>query len=105
MCQRYYQQTQLLGFLAGIGQGTTKILSTIHPLACALRASPTLTVSGTAYYLDHDTYTTISGAGIHASTFFAGQATMGISFDGLSTVTDNRLAAFDPNIVTYDAEL
>jgi len=86
-CQRYFI-VHGVGKQAGSQDGTA-YFSTTYELPVTMRTTPTLTVSGTIAFLDHDSYNPTSSYTPIANSMNGSMIQM--QYSGLSGQTDNRL--------------
>jgi len=88
LCQRYYQ-TLGLGPYAGRGNGSTAVIYGI-PTAVVLRASPTITTSGSAFAY-YDTSSTSAAGSSSVLTFATNDTSFRAQHTGFTGLTDNRI--------------
>ena len=89
-CQRYYQRCGLQMLWAGRGNGAATFVFGV-PLATPLRASPTVTMSGTMKVFEHDASSESTNAPTAGYGYELGAAAIALQQDGHSGLTDDRV--------------
>ena len=103
LCQRYYYQEQEDGFSRiGVVPGTTTSREAPFKFPVVMRANPSVTVSGGAYYhfssTSNETPSSTVASGIHQRGFYQASS-------GLSSRTRGDTLALDNWLIKADAEL
>ena len=109
-CQRYYQKfdntTAPSAIYAGRSYGTSDLQWCV-PLSCPLRASPSVSLTGTLRAFHGSGFNDTTGS-MGVNHFVANQTLMTLNSTGFSSITDNRIynvAHINNTILELDSEL